>query len=142
MFRQIKRNWNRMALIRPNEGAVCGQTEPLLVIRLHDAANHLVRKDNVLLCRVRNQRIDIRPAFRVETQADQLRLMPQHQAEEFADIHRLDFLELHQTGSDCRLPPFPPVFRKRSKIKPIRNHARFPAGAGIIDQLFCHIMYR
>lgn len=54
LFWQIQFNWNRMTLIRPNAGSVCCQTEPLLIIRLHDAANHLVRKDNVLFRRVRN----------------------------------------------------------------------------------------
>ena len=80
---------DRMALVSPDAPARSVERKPLLVARRDDLEDRLARQRHAVCPGPRDQFVDIGPALLVEHKADALRLMPQHQAQEFAHPDRI-----------------------------------------------------
>src|SRR5215510_480478 len=77
---------DRMTLIGPDRKAILTERKSLLVVAGDDILKLFERKFNPALARSFNQFLHGRPTGLAEPEADLFRLMPQHEAEKFADL--------------------------------------------------------
>src|SRR5262249_47189951 len=103
---------DRMTLVGPDRKAVLTERKSLFVVAGDDILKLFERKFNPAQARSFNQFLHGRPTGLAEPEADLFRLMPQHEAEKFAD---LDCAVVH--ACLCSLTKRLPVYQKNEPSK-------------------------
>lgn len=105
-----------VTLNRTNQLAVLGYREALLVATCNDRFNQFVIQFTTVTRSAPDQRVYIRPAFRIQRQTNRLRFVSQYEAEKFACLVPQLFLVMAES-------------QRRSATTPIRTSTTSNTGA-------------